>query len=610
MGSIHDPGVVRIDRSTKWGNPFVLGRDGDRATVIAKYEEWIKTQPELLAALPELRGRSLGCHCAPLPCHGDVLMRLANPDTPVSRDWDAGARAEGLWDDVPEGYGQITPELADQMATAAGVPQNLARAAERDAADAALIAKVDGRQHDLEVKHATWAYQSPRPAPTINDLEGHLTRQVQDFDPQWDRLGQRRLNVEERPQLNPTLPEDAFRLRQWEEREAVMTQPYTLWETEMADRWWAEAADQHITAAAHRIMNTPKGMEFVARVREESVLHSAMQGIADQIDMDIRLARVGEAPMNPWRGSAVVPERVVDRAIVSKRDQASVRSAEGTPEGAAADARREARFKNVTKWDDKSPREQALIRRRDAVYGIVRDKDGNVVKSEVTVVVDKEGVKHVRGGKKVTERRPDQLGVDEQGNTVYPNKPAKKEQKQQRDKFDAEQTSDAEYAASGIDPKKLEAEAKVAFREDRGFDYDGKQGTEEWVFFEKIKRDLARKKGWVPALEGDTPARGAGASDMLEQQPFYGGRDEMLSGEGGTVELTTPTNVPPKRKQPERPKKISTTALATIKRAEDIYREKYGRRPAHQNEGVGMDVYTRVDRERMSDIIREMAYKG
>jgi hypothetical protein len=27
---------VRVDRATPWGNPFVLGRDGDRATVIAR----------------------------------------------------------------------------------------------------------------------------------------------------------------------------------------------------------------------------------------------------------------------------------------------------------------------------------------------------------------------------------------------------------------------------------------------------------------------------------------------------------------------------------------------------------------------------------------------
>lgn len=71
---------VRIDRATKWGNPFRIGADGDRATVIAKYAAWVRDQPALMAALPELRGKTLGCWCAPLLCHGDVLARLADDD--------------------------------------------------------------------------------------------------------------------------------------------------------------------------------------------------------------------------------------------------------------------------------------------------------------------------------------------------------------------------------------------------------------------------------------------------------------------------------------------------------------------------------------------------
>jgi len=36
--------------------------------------------PELLAALPELRGKDLVCWCSPLPCHADVLLELANAE--------------------------------------------------------------------------------------------------------------------------------------------------------------------------------------------------------------------------------------------------------------------------------------------------------------------------------------------------------------------------------------------------------------------------------------------------------------------------------------------------------------------------------------------------
>ena len=69
---------VYIGRPSKWGNPFVIGRDGTRDEVIARYEAWLLEQPELVDALPELAGKTLGCWCAPRACHGDVLARLAN----------------------------------------------------------------------------------------------------------------------------------------------------------------------------------------------------------------------------------------------------------------------------------------------------------------------------------------------------------------------------------------------------------------------------------------------------------------------------------------------------------------------------------------------------
>jgi hypothetical protein len=67
---------IKITRPSKWGNPYVIGKDGNREEVIAKYRTWIKCQPHLLRALPELDGQTLGCVCKPLPCHGDVLREL------------------------------------------------------------------------------------------------------------------------------------------------------------------------------------------------------------------------------------------------------------------------------------------------------------------------------------------------------------------------------------------------------------------------------------------------------------------------------------------------------------------------------------------------------
>ncbi|MGA7263045.1 MAG: DUF4326 domain-containing protein [Stellaceae bacterium] len=59
MGSHAD--AVYIGRGSKWGNPFRIGIDGDRAAVIAKYECWLRNQHHLLRALDELRGCNLLC---------------------------------------------------------------------------------------------------------------------------------------------------------------------------------------------------------------------------------------------------------------------------------------------------------------------------------------------------------------------------------------------------------------------------------------------------------------------------------------------------------------------------------------------------------------------
>src|SRR5689334_10954522 len=81
----HQAYDVYIGRPSVWGNPFRIGKDGDRATVIRKYAQWIATQPQLLARLRELRGKRLGCFCIPrsggpddLICHGQILAQLAD----------------------------------------------------------------------------------------------------------------------------------------------------------------------------------------------------------------------------------------------------------------------------------------------------------------------------------------------------------------------------------------------------------------------------------------------------------------------------------------------------------------------------------------------------
>lgn len=70
--------AVFVGRPSKWGNRFRIGRDGTRDEVIAKYEEWFRSQTVLIESLKELRGKDLVCFCAPQRCHAEVLLKFAN----------------------------------------------------------------------------------------------------------------------------------------------------------------------------------------------------------------------------------------------------------------------------------------------------------------------------------------------------------------------------------------------------------------------------------------------------------------------------------------------------------------------------------------------------
>lgn len=67
---------IYVGRPTKWGNPFVIGKDGTREEVVEKYREYISYRaPEVIE---ELKGKDLICHCAPKACHAYVLSEIAN----------------------------------------------------------------------------------------------------------------------------------------------------------------------------------------------------------------------------------------------------------------------------------------------------------------------------------------------------------------------------------------------------------------------------------------------------------------------------------------------------------------------------------------------------
>jgi hypothetical protein len=69
---------VYIGRGSIWGNPFIIGIDGDREEVIEKYHQYFLHQPKLIAQVSKLKGQRLGCFCKPEACHGDILAYYAD----------------------------------------------------------------------------------------------------------------------------------------------------------------------------------------------------------------------------------------------------------------------------------------------------------------------------------------------------------------------------------------------------------------------------------------------------------------------------------------------------------------------------------------------------
>ena len=59
-----------IGRPSKWGNPFVISKDGDRAAVVARYEEWLKEQPHLVWHCRSCEARCWGAGAHPTPVMG------------------------------------------------------------------------------------------------------------------------------------------------------------------------------------------------------------------------------------------------------------------------------------------------------------------------------------------------------------------------------------------------------------------------------------------------------------------------------------------------------------------------------------------------------------
>lgn len=95
IGDYGREGVTPIDRSSQFGNPFELEKDGGshtREESIDAYRDWfaqkIGEDPDFREDVEQLRGETLGCWCKPDDCHGDIILEYlaANRSDAVGSD--------------------------------------------------------------------------------------------------------------------------------------------------------------------------------------------------------------------------------------------------------------------------------------------------------------------------------------------------------------------------------------------------------------------------------------------------------------------------------------------------------------------------------------------
>ena len=80
-----------IGRGSDFGNPYVIGIDGDRDEVIRKFSEYfyqrISEEPDFKERVLALRGKTLACFCKPKSCHGDVIIGYLNDGAMPQEAW-------------------------------------------------------------------------------------------------------------------------------------------------------------------------------------------------------------------------------------------------------------------------------------------------------------------------------------------------------------------------------------------------------------------------------------------------------------------------------------------------------------------------------------------
>jgi hypothetical protein len=79
----HEPCDVYIGRPSIFGNPFTTGSHRSREGAIDMYRshfyQKIRMDVDFKKAIQSLKGKTLGCYCKPLACHGDIFVEYLEP---------------------------------------------------------------------------------------------------------------------------------------------------------------------------------------------------------------------------------------------------------------------------------------------------------------------------------------------------------------------------------------------------------------------------------------------------------------------------------------------------------------------------------------------------
>ena len=80
---VQDPNNIYIGRTTrdlsgsKWASPFPITNTTNRTKAIHLFKKYLQNNEILKGSLHELKGKTLGCWCAPQQCHAELLHHRA-----------------------------------------------------------------------------------------------------------------------------------------------------------------------------------------------------------------------------------------------------------------------------------------------------------------------------------------------------------------------------------------------------------------------------------------------------------------------------------------------------------------------------------------------------